>query len=320
MEIFEFLFSQRNILFWGVFFCVILSEHFLLTHFYKKPSSLVRLILQPSSSTRTDHVTFIFYYIAMRFVRNLASLLTLPGLAYIGVKWLQEHFELHGLFGVWMPEAIIPATIIWLIVYDFPSYLSHWMMHKFTFLWRFHKLHHAATEMNVITGIRLSIAEHFLNNVVHLAIASVVLGLPNPGIAFAVLFVRRAIDLVQHSDLPWDYGALGYIVASPRYHRLHHSNQRQDFDRNYGNIFSFWDFIFGTASRRYVQNPSIADTSPLGLANVRETENYNNWRTALFIETWAHYAFLAWRAVYPATKKPYPADPEKDMAKSENEV
>ena len=40
-----------------------------------------------------------------------------------------------------------------------------------------------------------------------------------------------------------------YIIATPNFHRVHHSFPQQLTDSNYGNIFSFWDRLFGTYNK-----------------------------------------------------------------------
>jgi sterol desaturase/sphingolipid hydroxylase (fatty acid hydroxylase superfamily) len=36
------------------------------------------------------------------------------------------------------------------------------------------------------------------------------------------------------------------LLVTPGLHRLHHSAFQPDTDSNYGNVFSFWDRLFGT--------------------------------------------------------------------------
>ena len=51
--------------------------------------------------------------------------------------------------------------------------------------------------------------------------------------------------LVHHSDT-WVDTTLGWVIVSPDMHKVHHHYQRPLTDSNYGNIFSFWDRLFGT--------------------------------------------------------------------------
>jgi len=263
------------IMLWGPVVFVLLAEHVLLTMHYKKRSSLQRLLYDRSGSSKADVMFFFFYYAAFSNFRTILAFFAIPGLVYVVLLWLRSYFDFYGLFGHLMPANVIAAAAIWLVLIDLPVYFAHVAMHKIPFLWNFHKLHHSATEMNVITGVRVSIAETFFTDLVSLAILSMFLGLPDPAITTAVLLVRRVIDLVQHSDLPWDYGRLGYVIASPRFHRLHHSQNPIDFDANYANIFSFWDYLFNTVASRYRLGTQCADDCELGL-DTPEGEAHNS--------------------------------------------
>ena len=44
--------------------------------------------------------------------------------------------------------------------------------------------------------------------------------------------------------------ALQWLVVTPNYHKVHHSEHQPETDSNYGNIFSLWDRIFSTLSQR----------------------------------------------------------------------
>ena len=50
-----------------------------------------------------------------------------------------------------------------------------------------------------------------------------------------------------HSNLNWDFGPLKYVFVSPRFHRYHHSTVDASRHKNFGGLFSFWDYLFGTA-------------------------------------------------------------------------
>ena len=51
------------------------------------------------------------------------------------------------------------------------------------------------------------------------------------------------MDLVRHVG---DEQFLGRVMITPYLHRVHHSTQRVEHDRNYGAVLSIWDRLFGT--------------------------------------------------------------------------
>jgi len=283
---------EQLFMLWMPLVLVVVLEHFILTRRYDKPSSLQR-ILANGNSAKADAVVWFIFYVAMPYVQSIVSVLTVPGLAYLAMNSLGTSMGWPSLFGRWMPRDPIAIFVVWLLAVDFAIYVAHVLMHKVPWLWHLHRLHHSATEFNIITGIRITLGERFFNDLMILLSLALVLGLPSPQQIFTVMFVYNIIDLLQHSDLPWDYGVFGYAIASPRYHRMHHSVHPEDSDANYGNIFSFWDYLFGTVARRYRQSTHTADGCVLGLQNQDETASINDcWYLAPLQATGVDYAFF----------------------------
>ena len=88
------------------------------------------------------------------------------------------------------------------------------------------------------------------------------------------------------------------LRVSPRFHRLHHSKVMEDRDVNYGNIFAFWDHLFGTIAPRYSADPANADDCPLGLDEPESEARYNQPFAILFgtLQWSAVDRLRAWRA------------------------
>jgi sterol desaturase/sphingolipid hydroxylase (fatty acid hydroxylase superfamily) len=108
-----------------------------------------------------------------------------------------------------------------------------------------HRFHHAATELNVITVFR----QHPLEPVVlrFLTVASPLVLFDVPDRVLLVYFVwSTTFDLLAHSQLPWSYGWFGrWVVASPRYHQVHHSVEDEHRDMHFSSC-PLWDHLFGT--------------------------------------------------------------------------
>ena len=54
------------------------------------------------------------------------------------------------------------------------------------------------------------------------------------------------IGELQHTQIPWRFGPLHWVLVTPRFHLYHHSIDPAHHDRNFGIVFSFWDRLFGT--------------------------------------------------------------------------
>lgn len=63
---------------------------------------------------------------------------------------------------------------------------------------------------------------------------------------------------LQHSMINWRWGWVGkYIFLSPVDHRIHHSCEKEHWDKNFGHITPLWDRLFGTWYDGDVVNETI---------------------------------------------------------------
>ena len=290
---FDKLFFDRIFLAIVPVFIIIVIEHVLLSYFYKKESSLIRLTRKLNSSSILDYAYGFLTWMPLTLFRFI-KYLTLPGLLVLGFHFLGKKIDINGVLFNLQPSNVILNLILWYLVFDFGHFVPHYMMHKFSFLWRFHKFHHGATDFNIITGVRTSFAERTFTQVISFLMITVCFGIPSVGSVAILIAIRRVVELLQHSDLPWDYGWVGKIVAGPLFHRMHHSNDPRDYNANYGNLFTFWDYIFRTRSKRYVeQGAIIAEGVTLGLDSESETTANNRFLYGLTNETFLHYILIA---------------------------
>lgn len=73
----------------------------------------------------------------------------------------------------------------------------------------------------------------------------------------------------MHANLNVTLGPLKYIVATPVFHRWHHTAEGQVNTKNFGGIFSLWDVVFNT-----FYMPKNILLQAYGVAGVRIPENY----------------------------------------------
>lgn len=52
--------------------------------------------------------------------------------------------------------------------------------------------------------------------------------------------------IMVHANLNWTWGPLRHVLASPVYHRWHHTSEEEGLDKNFAGLFPFWDVLFGT--------------------------------------------------------------------------
>ena len=157
----------------------------------------------------------------------------------------------------------------WLIVADFVGYWVHRAKHQFRFLWAFHTTHHSQENVNFATYARVHPVEDLVGQFVGLFLL-LMLG-ASPVTWFLVYIALDLVGELQHTQIPWKFGPLHWIIVTPPFHIYHHSTDPAHHDRNFGVLFSFWDRMFGTA---------VDESSPrpikFGLADVKPT---SLWRT-----------------------------------------
>ena len=205
---------------------------------YEK-SSLKRL-LNPSKSAQSDLYLFVFRVTGILAFLDAAVTLGASEWFPMIARRLFSFDILSFVGNPWVKFAIIYLAL------DFAKYWSHRVGHMWKWCWEGHKLHHAATEMNMITASRA----HPLDDAIGLLIVGIpaaILG--SSGLAPIAFFVTLnvVLSMLHHSGIGWSWGWLGkYVICSPRYHQIHHSVHRDHVDKNYCGMLIIWDWVFGT--------------------------------------------------------------------------
>ncbi|RMG78417.1 MAG: sterol desaturase family protein [Bacteroidetes bacterium] len=145
----------------------------------------------------------------------------------------------------WSPwvELLIAVMFLDLVA----QYVAHYLLHRIKWMWKFHMVHHSDTKVDATTGTRHHPGDYLIREVFSL-IAVILSGMP---LGF-YLFYRIAtifFAYFTHANFympTWLDKALSWVIITPNMHKFHHHYERPWTDTNFGNIFSFWDRIFGT--------------------------------------------------------------------------
>ena len=138
--------------------------------------------------------------------------------------------------------------IIAIMILDFTSqYVVHYLLHKIPFMWRFHTVHHSDTHVDVTSGTRHHPIDFIFRETFAL-IGVLIAGLP---VSYYLMYriLTVLFTYFSHADIQlplWLDKTISYVFISPNTHKFHHHHQMPWTDTNFGNIFSFWDRIFGT--------------------------------------------------------------------------
>lgn len=130
---------------------------------------------------------------------------------------------------------------------------------------RHHAVHHSSTDLDWLGSLRV----HPVNDLVNkLAQATPVLLLGfNPYVTLSTAPVLTFYALFIHANVNWDFGPLRSVVATPVFHRWHHSREREAWDKNFAGLLPLWDILFGTyymPQGRYPENFGINEPMPDG--------------------------------------------------------
>jgi len=133
------------------------------------------------------------------------------------------------------------------VLLDLGEYCYHVLMHKFDIFWRFHLVHHSDVKVDVSTTVR----EHPVETAVRTLF--LVLWVFLLGANFTVLVIRQSFQTVfnifSHAEfrLPEPVNrVLAILFITPNLHHVHHHYELPYTDKNYGDVLSIWDRLFGT--------------------------------------------------------------------------
>ena len=127
------------------------------------------------------------------------------------------------------------------------AYFIHWLEHQIKWMWKFHLIHHTDTNVDVTTALRHHPGESVLRALF------TIIGIIISGVPFGIVMLYQTISAffaqLTHANInlpPFLENIMSYFIITPNFHKVHHHNAQPLTDTNYGNIFSFWDYLFKT--------------------------------------------------------------------------
>ena len=130
------------------------------------------------------------------------------------------------------------------MVLDFSGYWTHRIAHEYNLFWNNHIVHHSSEEYNLACALRQSISV-FFRIFTFLLLPAALLGVPQSVIA-TVAPLHLFAQFWYHTRHIGKLGWLEHVIVTPSHHRVHHAINPEYIDKNYSQIFIFWDKLFGT--------------------------------------------------------------------------
>ena len=149
---------------------------------------------------------------------------------------------------LWKFEQTLSYFIFAFLLTDLLYYIQHYLLHKVSFLWCFHIVHHSSPEFNLFTGFRNNWFAPLITPFFYL---------PGTLLGFSVTqilmghFIVLFIQFVAHTQFVPKLGFLEGIIATPSAHRVHHGNHLGLMEKNFGGGLMIWDRLFKT----YIPEP-----------------------------------------------------------------
>jgi sterol desaturase/sphingolipid hydroxylase (fatty acid hydroxylase superfamily) len=139
--------------------------------------------------------------------------------------------------------SVLTQAAIILLLTDLLQYWGHRLFHHQP-LWRFHCIHHAPRQVDWLSSTRL----HPLNFVLYSTLINLLISLLgfSPEAFFFLVPFNMLFSFMVHANLNWTFGPFRYVIASPVFHRWHHTYAAQGGNKNFAPTFPFLDFAFGT--------------------------------------------------------------------------
>ena len=182
------------------------------------------------------------------FFFTLTTILINFSLAFLLLKssdWVSNNnFGLIHLydFPLWI-KVILGILLLDLV----GAYLAHYVEHNVKPFWMIHLVHHSDHKVDTTTANR----HHPLESLIRFSFT--LLGVFISGAPIGVVMLYQSLSIIStqftHANIKLSKKLdkfISYIFVSPDMHKIHHHYRLPYTDKNYGNIFSIWDRIFGT--------------------------------------------------------------------------
>ena len=190
----------------------------------------------------TDIVYWFLIPLAARFVRI--------GLMVMGAAYI---YGIHGAdalvafyddgFGPLAKLPLWAQAITFLVAQDFLAYWSHRFFHRDS-MWKYHAIHHSSEDLDWISAARFHPVNIFLGSVL-IDVVLLLAGI-SPTVMLWVGPFTTATSALVHANLNWTFGPFKYVMASPVFHRWHHTAADRGGSSNFAGTFPVWDLMFGT--------------------------------------------------------------------------
>ena len=178
-------------------------------------------------------------------VSGTVLLRLMPGLLAAHLAIENETWQLGLSYSLNLDNTSIVFVAIAIVFLDFCIYWQHRYFHYNQYLWKLHRVHHSDKALTASSALRF----HPLEILISMAIKSaIVLSLGIPFVAVVIFeILLNACAIFNHTNIRLPRlleNSTRLLLVTPSMHRIHHSIELDDSNRNFGFCLSIWDRIF----------------------------------------------------------------------------
>jgi sterol desaturase/sphingolipid hydroxylase (fatty acid hydroxylase superfamily) len=158
-------------------------------------------------------------------------------------------------FALWRMD--INSWFTWIfafVIYDFFYYWFHRISHERQIFWASHVAHHQSEDYNLSTALRQTGTGAFVSWVFY--IPMFLIGIPSY-VFISVASLNLIYQFWVHSEHIPKLGWFENYFVTASNHRVHHAQNDEYIDKNYGGVFIIWDRMFGTHKIEDESKPCI---------------------------------------------------------------
>jgi sterol desaturase/sphingolipid hydroxylase (fatty acid hydroxylase superfamily) len=134
-------------------------------------------------------------------------------------------------------------ALLFLGLSDLMLYWLHRLFHGGGF-WKYHAIHHSSEDLDWISAARFHPVNLFLGTIM-VDVILLTAGI-SPNIMLWVGPFTTFHSAFVHANLSWTLGPFKYVLATPVFHRWHHTSLEEGGNTNFAGTFPVWDILFGT--------------------------------------------------------------------------
>lgn len=178
---------------------------------------------------------------------------------FIAASFYQLYYVIYNNYRIFdIPNTVIIWGVL-LLATDFVWYWYHRLGHEVNFFWAAHIVHHHSEEFNFTAAARITTFQAIIRTGFWCVLPFIGF---HPDLVITMLIVHGTYSFFTHTQLIGKMKWIEYVFVTPSIHGVHHASDEKYLDKNYGDMFTFWDRIFGTFQEEE-EKPKYGLTHPI---------------------------------------------------------